>query len=71
MLPSFKCYTIIKWFEEVNLRAYEETPGIWRIGYGTTFYPGGGKVRQGDHITQSEADLYLEMQVRHIFYSKF
>jgi lysozyme len=38
------------------LTAYKDTVGVWTIGYGMTFFPNGAKVKQGDKITQKQAD---------------
>ena len=37
--------------------------GIWTIGWGTIQYPDGTRVKQGDVITQAQADYYLEYEV--------
>jgi GH24 family phage-related lysozyme (muramidase) len=59
---------IIKEFEGCRLEAYPDpgTGGVpWTIGYGTTRYPGpsGGPVRQGDVITQQQAEYLLQESV--------
>ncbi len=38
------------------LTAYKDTVGVWTIGYGMTFFPNGARVKQGDKITQKQAD---------------
>jgi lysozyme len=38
------------------LTAYKDTVGVWTIGYGMTFFPNGTRVKQGDKITQKQAD---------------
>jgi lysozyme len=50
-------------FEGKRLKAYQDSVGIWTIGYGTTFYPDGQKVKQGDSITEERADFLLKWQV--------
>lgn len=53
---------IIKEFEGCRLKAYPDPASggaPWTIGYGTTRYSGGGPVRKGDTITQSQADELL------------
>lgn len=49
----------IKSFEGLKLAAYKDGGGVWTIGYGTTHYPSGYKVAEGDEITQEQADTYL------------
>jgi lysozyme len=63
MTPSSKCYDLIKRFEGCRLEAYQDSVGVWTIGWGTTRYPDGSPVSPGDKITQAEADYYLEYEV--------
>ena len=56
---------IIRKFEGLKLTAYLCPANVWTIGYGSTFYENGSKVRQGDKITLDRADkLLLEMVKR-------
>jgi lysozyme len=50
-----KAKEIIAAFEDCKLKAYQDTAGIWTIGYGHT-----GRVLKGQTITQEQADLLLE-----------
>lgn len=63
MTPSEKCYDIIKQFEGCRLKAYKDGGGVFTIGYGTTMYPSGSKVKLGDICTQADAELYLKYEV--------
>lgn len=63
MKPSEACYKLIASFEGKRLKAYQDSVGVWTIGYGTTFYPDGSKVKQGDSITEEKADFLLKWQV--------
>ena len=45
---------LIKSFEGVRLGAYQDSVGVWTIGYGHT-----GGVRPGQRITQAQADEFL------------
>lgn len=45
---------LIKGFEGLRLNAYQDSVGVWTIGYGHT-----AGVRPGDHITQAQAEAYL------------
>lgn len=60
MIPSnvsdFGAAFIRKW-EGCELQAYQDLKGIWTIGYGNTMYKNGTSVKQGDTITQLEADI--------------
>lgn len=59
MKPSKDCLDIIKKFEGLRLKAYQCSANVWTIGYGTTVYPDGVKVKQGDKCTTEQADAYL------------
>jgi lysozyme len=39
---------------------------VWTIGYGTTRYHNGERVKKGDKITQNQALDYLNTEVDHI-----
>lgn len=57
---------LIKSFEGFSGKAYPD-PGTgdepWTIGYGTTVYPSGNKVREGDTCEKDEAEIWLKSQV--------
>jgi spore coat assembly protein SafA len=46
---------LIKGFEGLRLNAYQDSVGVWTIGYGHT-----AGVRPGDHITQAQAEAFLK-----------
>ena len=52
--------TLIKKWEGCKLTAYLDGGGVWTIGYGTTFYPDGTRVKEGDTCTQEQADYWLQ-----------
>lgn len=56
---------LIKKWEGLRLEAYKCTAGVWTIGYGTTIYPNGKKVRPGDKCTQEQAERYLAYHLEH------
>lgn len=68
MRPSERCYSLIKQFEGCRLKAYQDSVKVWTIGYGTTYYPNGKKVQEGDRCTQDEADFYLKYHVLEFSY---
>ena len=51
---------LIKRWEGLRLKAYHCPAGVPTIGYGTTEYPNGKKVKMGDRITKQQAEEYLE-----------
>lgn len=61
-------YKLIKQFEGCKLKAYKCPAGIWTIGYGSTFYKNGTKVKENDTITLDEAnellDWYCKNQIK-------
>lgn len=52
---------LIKSFEGLKLKAYQDIVGVWTIGYGTTIYPDGTKVKKGDTCTEPQAEQYLRI----------
>jgi lysozyme len=47
---------LIKHFEKCRLTAYQDSKGIWTIGWGNTIYEDNKAVKKGDVITQKRAD---------------
>lgn len=54
---------LIKYFESCKLKAYQDSVGIWTIGWGITQYENGTKVKQGDIISIERADQLLTFEV--------
>ena len=54
---------LIKQFEGCKLKAYKCPAGLNTIGFGLTFYPDGTKVKEGDVITQQQAEEYFNAVV--------
>lgn len=46
-------------FEGKRLVAYDDGVGVWTIGFGTTIYPNGIKVKKGDVCTEAQAKAYM------------
>lgn len=61
LTPAF---TIIKEFEGFNGHAYLDPVGVPTIGWGTTVYPNGMKVKMGDGCTIEEAEAFLTHDVQ-------
>lgn len=52
--------------EGLRLNAYQDQVGVWTIGYGSTFYEDGTKVKKGDKITKERA-LNLFANITKVF----
>ena len=63
MIPSQNFFDLVKAFEGLKLTAYQDVAGIWTIGYGTTTYPDGGKVREGDTCDEDQAEVWLTKHI--------
>ncbi len=57
-------YELIRKYEGCRLTAYKCPAGVWTIGYGTTVYPNGQPVREGDKISRAEAEAFLTMYIK-------
>jgi lysozyme len=58
--------TLVKYLPFIDchfLNDGRDPVGIWTIGWGTIQYPNGTRVRQGDVISQAQADYCLEYEV--------
>lgn len=51
---------LITSFEDTRTKAYDDGVGIWTIGIGTTVYPNGNKVKQGDTCTLEQVKSYFK-----------
>jgi lysozyme len=47
---------LIHHFEQCRLTAYRDSAGVPTIGWGSTYYADGSRVKMGDRITQDQAD---------------
>ncbi|MFW2148666.1 lysozyme [Acinetobacter sp. TY1] len=59
MQVSTEGVALICCFEGLKLKAYDDGVGIWTIGFGTTIYPNGIKVKKGDTCTEAQAKVYI------------
>lgn len=60
MKTSQSGISLIKGFEGKRLNAYCDSVGVWTIGFGTTRYPIGVRVKKGDVCTEWQAEAYLK-----------
>lgn len=56
LIEQFECSGNVNNF----LKAYKCPAGVWTIGIGTTVYPNGQKVKEGDTCTKEQAYQYLQ-----------
>lgn len=59
MKTSVSGVNFIKSWEGLLLKAYQCQAGVWTVGYGSTFYEDGTKVKQGDKVTKARAEDLL------------
>lgn len=64
MKTSKNGINLIKTYEGCRLTAYKCPAGVWTIGYGHT-----GNVKQGDKITQLQAETLLAVDLQRFEYS--
>ena len=55
---------LITSFEDLKLDAYDDGTGTWTIGFGTTVYPDGIRVKQGDHCTVEQAKSFFQHDLK-------
>ncbi|WP_332604790.1 lysozyme [Acinetobacter sp. ESBL14] len=55
---------LITSFEDLVLTAYDDGVGVWTIGFGTTVYPSGVKVKKGDVCTKAQAVSFFQHDLR-------
>jgi lysozyme len=57
MKTSINGQKLIKQFEGLRLKAYQDVAGVWTIGYGSTYHQDGRPVKKGDVLqTNQQAD---------------
>lgn len=55
---------LITSFEDLELKAYLCPADVWTIGFGTTVYPDGTKVKKGDTCTADQAKAYFAYDLK-------
>ena len=63
MSPDQNCYEFIKSWEGLRLKAYQDSAGIWTIGYGCIEFPSGVKPVDGMVIDKEKAEELLKWEV--------
>ena len=69
MLVSNLGIDLICDFEGKRLVAYDDGVGIWTIGFGTTVYPNGIRVKKGDTCTEAQAKAYMQNDLKKFEYA--
>ncbi|MGR3977964.1 lysozyme [Acinetobacter sp. 1207_04] len=64
MMISPKGIEMICRFEGLQLSAYDDSVGVWSIGFGTIVYPSGTRVRKGDICTLEQAKFYMSHDLK-------
>ena len=59
MIASDECLNLIKKYEGCHLTAYKCPSGVYTIGYGHT-----RNVKEGQMISQAEAEIYLREDIK-------
>ncbi|MFA6085564.1 lysozyme [Mucilaginibacter sp.] len=56
---------VIKKFEGLRLKAYQDVAGVWTIGYGSTLYHDGKPVKSGDKLAEeTQADALFHSTLK-------
>jgi lysozyme len=63
MNTSINGINFIKKEESCVLKSYQDSAGVWTIGWGSTMYRSGKRVGPDETITQQEADDLLSWEV--------
>ena len=61
-----KAVKLIRKWEGYKSEAYLDPAGVWTIGWGTTRYPNGRRVKKGDSIIQSQATDFLFHDIKRV-----
>ncbi|MEG0487220.1 MAG: lysozyme [Acinetobacter sp.] len=51
-------------FEGKRLTSYDDGVGVWTIGFGTTVYPNGIRVKKGDTCSEAQAKAYMAYDLK-------
>ncbi len=63
LTPDETCFNFIKQGEGFKLQAYQDSAGVWTIGYGTIMYEDNTPVKKDDVITADRAEQLLENEI--------
>lgn len=63
MTVSQKGIDLIKSFEGLSLKSYDDGGGVWTIGYGSTMWTDGTKVKEGQSVGIEGAEKLLTWEI--------
>ena len=63
MKASKNCIDLIKKFEGFRSEAYQDSVGVWTVGYGSTMWPDGKNVQPGQRMTIQEAEAVMTWEL--------
>jgi lysozyme len=66
--PDYKKLAAIKkHFEGFKANAYQDSGGVWTVGFGSTYhFTKGRKVQKGDYLTEDEAIKFMERETENV-----
>lgn len=64
MIASKNCINLIKLFEGYKAKAYLCPASVVTIGWGSTMYTDGRKIKMGDTINEQQAELLLMWELK-------
>jgi lysozyme len=63
MKASNDCIDLIKQFEGYRENAYQDSVGVWTLGFGSTMWNDGRRVQPGDSISVENAEKLLMWEI--------
>jgi lysozyme len=64
MIATKNCINLIKLFEGYKVKAYLCPAGVVTIGWGSTMYTDGRKIKMGDTISEQQAEQMLMWELK-------
>ena len=58
---------LVQHYEGCKLTSYQDSVGVWTIGWGNTHYQDGTPVKHGDTITQQQADDLFKFYLQQFY----
>ncbi len=64
MKASNNCIELLKYFEGFRAEAYQDIANVWTIGFGSTMWDTGDRVKEGETITVERAEELLQWELK-------